>query len=103
MAPRPTTTAYINRIATAVPPHDVHDTFIGFARRQLTDERLAALFQRMAAKSGIEHRYSCLAPTEGAAAAGPSGFYRYGDFPGTAERMRMFEAHAPALAAAAID
>jgi hypothetical protein len=27
------TTAYLNRIATAVPEHDVHDTFVVFAEK----------------------------------------------------------------------
>jgi len=100
------TTAYINRIATAVPPHDVHAAFLRFAQSLFNgDQRIGALFQRMADKSGIEHRYSCLAP-----AADPEGpavdagdFYLRGDFPDTAARMRAFEAYAPALAAATIE
>ena len=100
------TTAYINRIATAVPPHDVHTAFLRFARSMFgNDWRRAALFQRMAERSGIEHRYSCLAP-----AADPDGpavdagaFYRRGDFPDTAARMRAFEGYAPGLGAAAVE
>ena len=100
------TTAYINRIATAVPPHDVHAAFVHFARSMFgNDWRKSALFRRMAERSGIEHRYSCLAP-----AADPDGravdadaFYVRGGFPDTAARMRAFEAHAPALGAAAIE
>ena len=57
-------TAYINRVATAVPPYDVHDAFRRFAQSLLNDDRRnSLLFQRMADKSGIEHRYSCLAPS----------------------------------------
>ena len=53
------TTAYLNRIATAVPPNDVHESFIRFAQGQLRDERRASLlFRRLADKGGIEHRYS---------------------------------------------
>jgi len=100
------TTAYINRIATAVPPHDVHTTFLRFARSMFgNDWRRSALFQRMAERSGIEHRFSCLAP-----AADPDGpavdadaFYRRGRFPDTAARMRAFEGYAPALGAAAVE
>jgi predicted naringenin-chalcone synthase len=99
-------TAYINRVATAVPPYDVHDAFRRFARSLLSDDRRdSLLFQRMADKSGIEHRYSCLAPSNL-----PDGdrveieaFYPRGDFPDTAVRMRWFEQHAPALAQAAVD
>lgn len=99
------TTAFINRIATAVPPHDVHDAFLRYAQAQLAgDRRATLLFQRMAERSGIEHRYSCLPPAAIPEAAGGGGeFYRQGNFPNTAARMRMFETHAPALAATAID
>ena len=31
------TTAYLNRIATAVPEHDVHDTFVVFAEKMLAE------------------------------------------------------------------
>jgi predicted naringenin-chalcone synthase len=99
-------TAYINRVATAVPPHDVHDAFRRFARSLFRDDRhKSLLFERMAGKSGIEHRYSFLAPSnlpEGDC-VDANGFYRGGDFPDTAARMRRFEQHAPALAQAAVD
>src|SRR6202453_2673450 len=59
----PLQTAYINRVATAVPPHDVHDAFRRFGQSMLHDDRhKSQLFDRMAGKSGIEHRYSFLAP-----------------------------------------
>ncbi len=97
-------TAYVNRIATAVPPHDVHETFLRFAQGQLEgDRRNALLFRRMAERSGIEHRYSCLEPTHEGDMTGPSAFYPRGDFPNTAERMHMFEVHAGALGAAAVE
>ena len=60
------TTAYINRIATAVPPHDIHDAFLAFAESQLSeDPRKTSLFRRMSDRSGIDHRYSCFAPAAG--------------------------------------
>jgi predicted naringenin-chalcone synthase len=99
------TTAHINRIATAVPTHDVHAAFLDFAQSLLADERRGCLLRRMAERSGIEHRYSSLAP-----ASDPTGatidveaFYTRGKFPDTAARMRAFEARAPALAVAAIE
>jgi len=99
-------TAYINRIATAVPPYDVHDVFRRFAQLMLHDDRRnSLLFQRMADKSGIEHRYSCLAPSylpEGDC-VDAEGFYRRGDFPDTTARMVKFEQHAPLLAQKAVD
>jgi predicted naringenin-chalcone synthase len=98
--------AYINRVATAVPPYDVHDSFRRFAQSLFGDDRRnALLFQRMAGKSGIEHRYSCLAPSnlpEGDA-IDAERFYARGHFPDTAARMRRFEQHAPGLAQAAVD
>ncbi|MDH6234805.1 putative naringenin-chalcone synthase [Mesorhizobium soli] len=98
--------AYINRVATAVPPYDVHEAFRRFAQSMLHDDRRnALLFQRMADKSGIEHRYSCLAPgnlPEGDR-IDAEGFYLRGDFPDTAARMRKFERYAPQLAQEAVD
>lgn len=98
--------AYINRVATAVPPHDVHQTFLRFASGLLRDDPdKLALFERMSQKAEISHRYSWLAaesPEHGTALAADD-FYRPGEFPGTAERMRVFEHHAPLLAQAAIE
>ena len=93
-------TAYLNRIATAVPAHDVHRAFERHARGMLAeDPRKARIFERMVQRSGIDHRYSCLAPDNLA----PGGFYPAGRFPDTAARMRAFERHAPALACAAVE
>lgn len=100
------TTAYINRIATAVPQHDVHEVFRQFAQSILKDDRRnSVLFRRMAEKSGIEHRYSCLAPSElsGRPGSNADAFYTRGHFPDTAARMRCFEQNAPELAEAAVD
>jgi predicted naringenin-chalcone synthase len=101
-----TQTAYINRVATAVPPYDVHDAFRRFALSQFRgDRRNSLLFERMASKSGIDHRYSCLAPSnlpEGDC-VDAEGFYARGYFPDTAARMRRFEQHAPGLAQAAVE
>ncbi len=99
------TEAYINRIATAVPRHDVHQAFVQFAQSLYRDKpRELALFKRMVEKAGIEHRFSSLAPAAdpGGAAVDAEEFYKRGAFPSTAKRMRKFEAQAPALAEAAI-
>ncbi|HEY4972229.1 MAG TPA: hypothetical protein VII41_01395, partial [Steroidobacteraceae bacterium] len=90
------TDAFINRIATALPAHDVHEGFIDFARRMLkADSRRLALFNRMAERSGISHRHSIFEPEgEGDAAH----FYLPGAFPGTGARMKLFEKFAPDLA-----
>ncbi len=100
------TTAYINRVATAVPPNDVHKAFLRYAGSLFQNDRHAALlFRRMASKAGIEHRYSCLAPGSRpeSEAVDAGGFYPRGGFPDTATRMRLFEQHAPGLAEAAIE
>jgi predicted naringenin-chalcone synthase len=100
------TRAYLNRIAGAVPPHDVHATFLHFAESLLlNDPCRMALFRRMARWAGIEHRYSLLEPADDPedTALDTAGLYVRGKFPTTAVRMRFFEAHAPKLAAAAVE
>ncbi|MDB5595581.1 MAG: Naringenin-chalcone synthase [Hyphomicrobiales bacterium] len=100
------TTAYLNSIATAVPPHDVHEAFVAFAGSQLDgDNRRAAIFNRLVDRDGIDHRYSCLAPGSDPAngAVDADGIYARGQFPDTAKRMRLFEMHAPVLAARAVE
>jgi len=96
--------AFINRIATANPPHDVHDAFLRFGQSMLKDDsRRVALFDRMAERSGIAHRYSFVQPDPGGAVADTEGFYRAGNFPDTAGRMRKFEDCAPGLAVEAVE
>lgn len=98
------TTAYINRIATAVPEHDVHHAFVRFAGT-LLDDRRRKLFERMADRAQITHRWSSLTPASNP--DGPSvdaaGFFSRGQFPSTADRMRHYEKIAPPLAARAVD
>ncbi|HEX4027107.1 MAG TPA: type III polyketide synthase [Rhizomicrobium sp.] len=96
--------AFINRIATAAPPHDVHETFLAFGRLMLRhDNRRLALFDRMAERSGIAHRYSFFQPTPDGAVVDTEGFYRLGSFPDTAARMKKFEVFAPQLAVEAVE
>ncbi len=99
------TTAYINRIATAVPPHDVHRAFIDFATGLLAEGTVRNLFRRMARLSAIEHRYSFLQPftTPDGSWKDAEELYEPGDFPPTARRMQMFERFAPQLAQCALD
>jgi predicted naringenin-chalcone synthase len=98
------TIAHINRIACAVPPHDVHEAFVGFAGSLLQERRGRLLFERMASRSGIQHRWSSITPPRAGSnyAADGDGFYQVGRFPSTAARMGRFEAEAPVLAAAAV-
>jgi predicted naringenin-chalcone synthase len=110
--------AYLNAIGTAVPGHDIHEAFIRWARDRV-DARSARLFDRMAGRSGIAHRWSVLPPTKAIAVADgvdnddpqrlqagspvdPGGFYAIDPHPGTAERMAIYADAAPGLALEAI-
>ena len=99
------TEAWLNRIGTAVPPHDIHDAFVEFGRDTLTDWHKRMVFDRMAKMADIEHRYAIFEP-------GPkprdtildaTGFYRRGAFPSTAARMALYEPHALDLAMRAVE
>jgi predicted naringenin-chalcone synthase len=100
------TTAYLNRIATAVPEHDVHDAFAVFAEKMLADPRLRTVFRRMVSRAHIAHRYSFLDPQKDSSQfSSPDAhkFYRPGNFPNTARRMELFEQCAPLLMRKAVD
>jgi len=99
------TIAYINRVATSVPPHDVHRPFIDFAEGMLAEGTPRALFRRMVRMSAIEHRYSFLQPiaTENGAWRDGEDLYVTGAFPNTARRMEAFEKFAPQLTACALN
>jgi predicted naringenin-chalcone synthase len=94
---------HINRIGTAVPEHDVHAPFVVFARTLLQTERARSVFDRMAERSGISHRYSFLQAGEpGADKVDADGFFNRGRFPTTAARMARYERHAIDLALQAV-
>ncbi len=93
----------LNALATAVPGHDIHAAFIDWATPRLTDARVRALFARMAARSGIAHRWSVLPPTpEGGSPVASGGFYDVPGLPPTSARMAAYAEHAPNLAMQAI-
>ena len=96
--------AHINRIGTATPPHDVHRAFSDFVRGSIEDPRTRRLFDRMAAKAGIEHRFSFLEPVThpDGAITDKDGFYAPGPWPDTAARMERYEIFAPELASRAL-
>src|SRR5258708_34873582 len=97
-------TAHINRIGTAVPEHDVHETFVRFADQNLPEQRARFLFRRMVQRAEIEHRYSTLEPGEAPTmAADANGFYRPGKISGTAARMLAFETQALELAVRSVN
>jgi len=95
--------AFINKIATAVPHHDVHQKFIDFAPSLLPDPRSRALFQRMAERCQIEHRYSFLKPHADTGQLDAQELYRSGHFADTARRMSVYKQYGFSLACRAID
>lgn len=96
------TVAHINAIGTATPPHDVHTAFMAFARTLLQTDKARTLFDRMAERSGIGHRFSFFKPgVPGATRVDAEGFYQRGSFPGTGARMAVYAERAVELAEAA--
>ncbi len=115
-------TSYINRIATLVPGNDVHAAFVDFAENMLLDERTRLLFRRMALRSAIDHRFSCLrvdgpdsvkeagsngqpdsAPCHPGSTVSAAEFYEPNAFPSTSARMHVFEQAAPRLLRRTLD
>jgi predicted naringenin-chalcone synthase len=96
------TRAFINRIGTATPEHEVHGKFVDYAPSLLADERARRLFQRMVDRADIERRYSVLDPDPAPELLDRGGFYRRGAFPDTARRMALFKESAFPLARAAL-
>ncbi|TCP35752.1 type III polyketide synthase [Sphingomonas sp. BK235] len=95
-----TRNAYLQAVGTATPSHDIHAAFVDWASARLHD-RSARLFERMAARAGIGHRWSVLPAATGSPVA-PGGFYAEEPMPGTAARMALYAEAAPALALAAV-
>ena len=95
--------AYLQAIGTAVPDHDIHRAFIDWARARV-DGVQGKLFDRMANRAGIRHRWSVLPRgDDGGSPVMPGGFYGLDPLPGTGERMAIYAEAAPTLALAAID
>lgn len=96
-------TAAVHGIGTAVPDHEVHGAFIDWANAHIDGTRQRKMFARMAARSGIERRWSVLPHgDDGGSPVAPGGFYDSYPLPGTAARMAAYRSYAPALALSAI-
>jgi predicted naringenin-chalcone synthase len=96
--------AHINGIGTAVPEHDVHQLTNAVMRTMLKDPRSRKIFDRMAERSGIGHRYSFMR-ADGRAAEqeiDASSFYPRGNFPSTSARMALYQTQALRLAIRAV-
>ncbi len=101
--PRPEIFPRIVATGTALPGHDIHQAFIDWAQTRISDPRAASLFARMAARSGIRHRWSVLPPgADGGSPVCPGGFYSDPQLPPTSARMTLYAEHAPELALQAI-
>jgi alpha-pyrone synthase len=88
----------IQQMAMARPDHDIHHAFIDWATARIGDARTRALFERMAARSGISHRWSVLPRADnGGSPVDSGGFYDVMPLPPTSAR------YAPQLALTAID
>lgn len=96
-----TAVAHVNRIGTALPPHQVHDAFVDHVVGTIADEKHRRVFERMVARAGIERRFSYIRPDGRVSDEEP--FYTDATWPGTAGRMARYEAWAPRLAIEAID
>ncbi|WP_336273047.1 type III polyketide synthase [Vreelandella indica] len=96
------TSVFINRIATAVPDFDIHSKFIEYCPRLLPDKRSVKVFQRMAERAQIEHRYSFLEPHLDEDKLDLGGFYKNEAFPDTQARMQFYERFAFTLAKRAL-
>lgn len=92
--------ARITRIATAVPDLDFEQDYRRWATTRL-GERQSRVYERMAERSGIEHRWSVLAEEDAKLEQG-TGLYGSHDPPGTAKRMQIYAREAPNLALRAI-
>ena len=93
--------AVLTAIATAVPDLDFEQDYRAWAKRQLAGTRGERLYERMAERSGIEHRWSVLGEEDAKLEQG-AGLYGAADAPGTARRMAIYAEEAPRLALSAI-
>ncbi len=93
--PNKTPVARIEAIATASPATDFDADYRRWANDRLKGSRDAKLFERMAERSGIDHRWSVLGED---ARLDPGRFYTRDAQPGTAERMAVYVREAPRLA-----
>ncbi len=99
------TTAYLNRIATAVPPHDMHRPFSPSPRACCPKARPAISFAAWFASrpsSTVTPSSSPSSPRMAPCRTQDALFVR-GNFPSTARRMKAFEQFAPQLARSALD
>ncbi len=94
--------AYLNRVAGAHPPHEVHGLFVDWASSQIEDGRIRKLFARMADRAGIGKRWSVLGE-EAYRRSDGLDFYGPDASISTGARMAVYAREAPLLALKAIE
>src|SRR3972149_1761083 len=100
------TSAYINRIATAVPPNNVHAGFVRLAETLLPeDRRQRTPFRRVAERFGTARPYSFLTPASenDTAELDAADSYVRGLPPTAGFITPPFNAMSPGLAATAVE
>lgn len=96
--------ARLRELGCANPGHDIHQAFIDWAAGRIDDPRTRRLFERMAVRSGIGHRWSVLPPgADGGSPVDADGFYACQPLPPTSARMANYARLAPELAIQAIE
>jgi predicted naringenin-chalcone synthase len=90
--------AYLNHVACAVPPYERQSTFLESLPRWVGPPEVAEKLRQIVAGAQIDERYTVLPEP-----FGPTGFYQPGAFPGTGERMKVYQREAPKLATTALE
>lgn len=90
------TTAYINRVSTATPKHDLHTEFLEFAENSFDNPKTRLLFRRMVERSHVSHRWGHMENLMSFYDGDP-------DSMGIRARMATFEKEAPKLAVEAVE
>lgn len=90
--------AYLNHVTCAVPPHERQSVFLESLPRWVGPPEVAEKLRQIVAGAQIDERYTVLPKP-----FGPTGFYQPGAFPGTGERMKVYQREAPKLAAVAVE
>lgn len=94
--------AVLTQLTTALPTLDFQEDFRRWVRGRVAGTRTEKIYERMDARSGIDHRWSVLSAED---ARLDQGEGLYGDDeapPTTAARMALYTKHAPELALEAI-
>jgi alpha-pyrone synthase len=90
------THAYLNEIGIAVPANESQQEFLATLDTWIPNAEVVNKLRLIARRSGIERRHTVLTDVLGGPGSG--AFYEFGNFPGTAARMKVYQQEAPKLA-----